>query len=189
MGENFFHNEKDLKKMGVNCGKKCKIHCSVIITHPKNLYISSNVRIDSFTTIVNPNKVKIENFVHIGSHALLHAGSRSIELKEHSGVSSGVKIFTHTDDYTGNYYYGPYNKKKNSGSSKKITLKKYCILGTNCVVTPNAEFGEGSVAGAQTLVNIKLKDWTIYQGFPLRGYFKRKKKFLKNLKRSLNDFV
>ena len=76
-----------------------------------------------------------------------------------------------------------------TSKEKKITLKKYCILGTNCVVTPNAEFGEGSVAGAQTLVNIKLKDWTIYQGFPLRGYFKRKKKFLKNLKRSLNDFV
>ena len=82
-----------------------------------------------------------------------------------------------------------YIKIKNITVYKKITLKKYCILGTNCVVTPNAEFGEGSVAGAQSLVNIKLKEWTIYQGFPLRGYFKRKKKFLKYLKKSLNDFV
>lgn len=182
MSPNFFHDEIELKKHGIKCGKNVKVHCTVIITHPENLIISDNVRIDSFTTIINPKKIKIGKYIHIGSHVLFHAGSSTINLKDHSGVSAGVKIFTHTDDYSGKDYYGPYNKKKNTGKLKGITLNKYCILGTNCVVTPNAEFGEGSVAGAQTLVNTKLKKWIIYQGFPLRGYQKREKKFLRYIK-------
>ena len=66
--------------------------------------------------------------------------------------------------------------------NKKITLSKYCILGTNAVVIPEAEFGEGCVIGSQSLVSSKLKSWHIYYGVPIRALAKRSKSFLKKKK-------
>ncbi len=143
MSPNYFHETEALKKLGIKCGSNCKVHCTVIITHPKNLKLGNNVRIDSFTTIINPNKINIGNFIHIGSHVLIHAGMKKVILKDFSGVSSGVKIFTHTDDYSGNEFYSCFNKNsKKTGKAKDITLEKYCLIGTNSVVIPDARFGE-----------------------------------------------
>ena len=183
MSPNFYHEENELRKLGISCGRNCKIHSTVIITHPQNLKLGSNIRIDSFTTQVNPKKIRIGNFIHIGSHSLLHAGAEEIHLKDYAGISSGVKIFTQTDDYSGKNFYGPFNKNsKRSGKIKKITLSKYCILGTNAVVIPEAEFGEGCVIGSQSLVSSKLKSWHIYYGVPIRALAKRSKSFLKKKK-------
>ena len=108
---------------------------------------------------------------------------KGIELKKYCGVSSGVKIFSSTDDYTGKNFFGPYNKNsKNDTLSKKIVLKKYCIIGTNSVVIPNAEFGEGSVIGALSLASKKLEKWSIYFGQPLKYLMPRSKKFIKKIK-------
>ena len=86
-------------------------------------------------------------------------------------------------DYSGEFYYGPVNKVK-SGLISEIVLQKFSILGTNCVVVPGAKIGVGTAIGANCLVAQKLKPWKIYQGFPLRAYFNRKKAFIKkfNLK-------
>ena len=92
MSPNFF-TTNDLLKLGIKAGKNCKVHSTVMITEPRNLVLGNNVRIDSFTSIVSSSKVKIESFIHIGSHVLLHAGQKGIELKKYCGVSSGVKIF------------------------------------------------------------------------------------------------
>jgi len=183
MSPNFFHTTNDLLKLGIKAGKNCKVHSTVMITEPRNLVLGNNVRIDSFTSIVSSSKVKIESFIHIGSHVLLHAGQKGIELKKYCGVSSGVKIFSSTDDYTGKNFFGPYNKNsKNDTLSKKIVLKKYCIIGTNSVVIPNAEFGEGSVIGALSLASKKLEKWSIYFGQPLKYLMPRSKKFIKKIK-------
>ena len=114
---------------------------------------------------------------------MLHAGKGKIVAHNHSGISSGTKIFTHQDDYSGEYYYGPGNKLK-SGLISEIVLPKFSILGTNCVVVPGAKIGVGTAIGANCLVAQKLKPWKIYQGFPLRAYFNRKQTFIKkfNLK-------
>ena len=82
MSPNFFHNTNDLLKLGIKAGKNCKVHSTVMITEPKNVVLGDNVRIDSFTSIVSSSKVKIESFIHIGSHVLLHAGQKGIELKK-----------------------------------------------------------------------------------------------------------
>ena len=116
---NYFSEEKDLRKFGIKCGSNCRMHSTVIVSHPENLKLGNNVRIDSFTTIVNPRKIHIGNFIHVGSHALLHAGAEEIHLKDFCGVSSGTKIFTQTDDYSGQDFYGPFNKD----SIKLLSLK------------------------------------------------------------------
>lgn len=186
MIKNFFHNEKELRALGIKCGKNCRVHSSVMISHPENLLLGNNVRIDSYCSIISSSKIKIGNFVHIGSHSMFYAGKREIHLKDFSAISAGVKIFTQTDDYSGKNFYGPFNKDSiKSGKLKKIVIKKYCILGTNAVVTPNASFGEGTVVGALSLANFPLKAWSIYYGQPLKFLIKRSKKFKRKLKINL----
>lgn len=177
-----FNDEKILKKFGIKCGKNCNIHNTAIVTHPENLILKSNIRIDAYTIIVNPKKITINNYVHIGSHVLLHAGAEQIILNDYSGISSGVKIFTHTDDYKGDEFYSCFNKSKKTGTKSKIVLNKYCLVGTNSVVVPKAYFSEGSTLGPLSFISKKLKPWSMYWGNPAREYSKRKKDFIKKIK-------
>ena len=89
-----------------------------------------------FCSLINSSKINIGNNVHVGSHSMFYAGKKEIHLQDFSAISAGVKIFTQTDDYSGENYFGPFNKDSTkSGKLQKITIKKYCILGTNVVVT------------------------------------------------------
>ncbi len=153
------------------------------MTHPDKLKLGNNVRVDAFCLIVSMKGIILKNFVHVGAYSMLHAGKGKIIAHNHSGISAGTKIFTHQDDYSGEFYYGPGNKIK-SGLISDIILPKFSILGTNSVVVPGAKIGIGTAVGANCLVAQKLKPWKIYQGFPLRAYFNRKKTFIKkyNLK-------
>ena len=183
MSLNRFIDSKELRSMGIKCGKNCKVHATVIISHPKQIILGNYIRIDAYTVIINPKKIKICNYIHVGAHVLLYANRDKIILRDYCGVSAGVKIFTSTDDYSGKNFYGPFNKKsKKSNKVKKIEIKKFCILGTNSVVTPGAIFSTGSVVGALSFVNSKLEPWHVYYGMPLRKLSKRKKDFYKNEK-------
>ena len=187
---NYFLEKKDLEDLGIRCGKNCKVHSTTIILNPKKLTLGNNVRIDAYTVIINVKNVKICNYIHIGSHVLIQANKANIYLRDYCGVSSGVKIFTSTDDYSGKHFYGPFNKKsKFSNKIQTINLKKFCIIGTNSVVLPGAIFSEGSVAGALSFINKKLDSWSIYYGMPLKKLSKRQKKIFQNEKKFKKFFL
>ena len=101
MSNNFFHKEQYLRSIGIKCGKGCRVHSTVIISNPKNLILGSNVRIDAFTTILSVKKIHIKNYIHVGPYVVLHSGGGEIKLENFCGISAGVKIYTHVDDYTG----------------------------------------------------------------------------------------
>lgn len=186
MSPNFFHDENYLRKLGIKCGKNCKIHSTVVITDPKKIELGNNVRIDAFCLIISVKKIKIGSYIHLGPYAYLHSGGGKIIIEDFAGISAGVKIFTLQDDYSGKYYTGPFNKNsKLSLRTSNILVKKYCSINTNAVVTPPAKFGTGCVVGANSTVNISLDPWKIYYGFPLKSYLRRDKQFTKNLKKNL----
>ncbi len=179
---NYYLKDKQLKELGVRCGKNCSVHSTCIITNPKNLIIGNNVRIDSFSLINSRSKIIIGNYVHIGTHVFLYSGEKGIEIKNYSAISSGVKIYSFTDDYTGKDFFGPFNKNlsKKYSKSKKIIIKKHCIIGSNAVILPGTEFGEGTALGALSLAFTKLKSWSVYHGNPARLVSARSKK-IKNI--------
>ena len=122
MNNNYFIGTKELKKMGIKCGNKCYVHCSVIILNPKNLKLGSNVRIDAYSIIINVKPVIVGNYIHVGAHTLLYANKKKIILRDYCGVSAGVKIFTSTDDYSGKQFYGPFNKKSNESNKTRYSI-------------------------------------------------------------------
>tara|TARA_B100000963_G_scaffold361760_1_gene399328 strand:+ start:11889 stop:12458 length:570 start_codon:yes stop_codon:yes gene_type:complete len=180
--KNYFYSSDELKKIGIKCGKNCNVHSSVIISNKKNLTLGNNVRIDSNCVFISAGKIKLENFIHVTPFCYLHSNlGNKIIIKSHAGLSSGVKIYTSVDDYSGKEYYSPFNEKIKKTNSQ-ITINKYCIVGPNSIVVPGSKIGVGTVVGPFSYVNKLLDSWSIYSGFPLKKYSNRKKNFLKKVK-------
>src|SRR5436190_17916847 len=65
-----------------------------------------HVIVDDFVFIGRQEKATIGNYVHIASHASLTGGGELV-LSDFVGISSGVRLLTGTDDFTGSTLTGP----------------------------------------------------------------------------------
>lgn len=180
MFESKFMTENDMKHLGFkNLGVNILIDESCIINGIENVSIGSNVRIDAFTIINSVNGyLKIGSNVHVSNHCSLSC-SGGVELKNFSGLSSGVKIYSASDDYLGRSMTNPtvpdkYRKVKIG----KVILEKHVIIGSSTVILPDLTIGEGASVGALSLVKDDLDSWSVYSGSPVKKLGKRLKKTL-----------
>jgi len=178
--KNRYYNDTDFKNCGFkNVGKNVKIHENVNIYGIKNIVIGDNVRIDPYVSIIASGSIIIGSYVHIGSYSLL-IGAEGITLENFTGLSQGVKIYTRSDDYSGNYLTNPTVPKKYLGLKKgPVLLKKHVIVGANTVILPGVIIGEGSSVGALSLVTKSIPGWYICAGIPAKKIKTRSKKILK----------
>lgn len=175
-----FYTENELRKLGFKeIGENILIDKTCIINGFENISIDSNVRIDAYTIITSSNGfLKIGSNVHIASHCLLSCGG-GIIMKDFSGLSSGVKLYSVSDDYLGRGLTNPTVPEKFKKLKRgKIVLEKHVIIGTSSVILPNVVIGEGASVGALSLVKCNLEEWLIYSGSPLEKIGKRFKKIL-----------
>jgi len=177
-----FYEEKDLKKFNfLSLGENVQIKKSVGLYFIENISIGDNTRIDDNVVIVSSEKgpgVKIGNYVHIASNCNL-AGSHGIEMKDFSGLSSGVSIFSGSDDYSGKKLTNPtIDRNLIGGKNGKVTLGKHVIIGANSVILPDVIIEEGSSVGALSLVRRNLPSWGVYYGNPLKKVYDRSKDLL-----------
>lgn len=176
-----YYKTKELKNFGfLYIGNNVQIAKSCNIIGMENISIGNNVRIDSFTTIVSFKKEKIiiGSNIHIGGYCYL-SGNYGIEIHDYCNLSQSVKIYTNSDDFSGNSMTSSVipDKFKNIKYGKVI-LKKHVIIGSTCVVMPNITLEEGVAVGALSFVNKSLKKWGIYAGNPVKFLKKRNKKIL-----------
>ncbi len=176
-----FLTPKEIKKLSLKSyGKNLKISRNVILINPKKISIGNNVRIDAFTIITAKNyKITLGNYIHIGVGCYIN-GSYGVEINDYAGLSTGSKILTSSDDYSGNFMTNPtvpdqYTNAKN----EKVTLKKYVNIGANSIIMPGVNISEGAVVGVFSFVPKNLKPWSIYFGIPVKKIAERKKKLLK----------
>jgi|SRR5579862_5451367 len=172
-----------LKKIGNNVliSKFCQIY------NPENISIGDNVRIDDFCVISGGKFVDIGNYIHIASHCGIW-GNRGVIMYDFSNISSGVKIYSESDDFKGFYLTGPVIPKKYriNTQNKEIILNKHSLIGANSVILPGINIGLGCVIGAQSLVNRDCEEWKIYGGIPIKEIGIRNKNILDLEKHLLN---
>jgi dTDP-4-amino-4,6-dideoxy-D-glucose acyltransferase len=150
--------------------------------------IGNHVRIDAFTLISAGAPVVIGNYVHIAPFCSL-TGQGGIIMEDFSGLSGSVSIYTSSDDYSGRTMTNPTVPAAfKDVRSAQIRLGRHVIIGTGAVLLPGASIGEGSAVGALSLVSMRLPEWKIYAGNPLRLVGKRRRDLL-DLKRSLLEGV
>lgn len=150
-------------------GENVLISRAAGILGAQNISIGSNVRIDAFSLLTATDGfIEIQNNVHIASYCSL-VGRGGVVLKDFSGLSHGVRIFSASDDYSGKFLTNP--TVPSSRTNVKVALVQLCehvIVGANSVILPGVTIGEGSAVGAQSLVNKSLKEWGVYSGTPAR---------------------
>ncbi|KFX01000.1 MULTISPECIES: acyltransferase [Pectobacterium] len=176
-----FFTENELVNFGFkSLGKNVCIAKNCTILGLENISIGSNVRIDGYTTIIASENgfLNLGSFIHIGGYSLLSAGA-GITMNDFSGISQGVKIYSKTDDYTGNYLTNPTVSSEYTGvTSGEVILGRHSIIGSGTVILPKVVVGDGSSVGALSLVTKSLPEWGVYFGSPVKRIKERNKKLL-----------
>ena len=150
-------------------GNDVKISDKASIYNANNISIGNNVRIDDFCILsAGEDGIEIGNNVHIACYCSL-IGKGKITLENYSGLSSRVSIYSSNDDYSGNSLTNPcipdiYADAKHL----PVTLKEHVIVGCGCVILPGVIMNVGSAAGAQSLINKSVDEFTIVSGIPAK---------------------
>ena len=171
---------KQLSKLGFNkigynvlISKKCSVYGA------KNIKIGNNVRIDDFTLLSGGIYLYIGNYVHISSHCGIW-GNSGIKINDFCGISSGTKIYSEIDDFSGKTLTGPMIplKYKTNMKTGEIIINKHSVIGANSVIFPSVVIEEGCIIGANSVVNKNCSKWQIYAGSPIRYIKDRQKELL-----------
>lgn len=177
-----FYDENDLRSCGFrSIGKNVRIAKNCTVVGAENIEIGSNVRIDGYCSVfaAEPGTLRIGSHVHVGSYCLLSAGD-GIVLEDFSGLSQGVRIYSRTDDYSGEYLTNPTVPPKYTGGVHgPVVISRHVIIGSGSVVLPNVTIGEGSAVGAMSLVTKSLEPWGIFFGCPAKRIKSRSNQLLR----------
>lgn len=175
----------ELAKLGLaRYGSNVLISRFARLYNPNRIVIGDNVRIDDFAILSagkqSTGQIRICNHVHIASHACLW-GHHGIFLGKHVGISSGCKVYTESDDFSGETLTGPTipDHFKTNMTSGRVVVGDHTIIGANSVILPSVIIGEGCAFGSNSVINTGCNPWTIHAGSPIKMIGRRKKGLLK----------
>lgn len=176
-----YYSEKELNELGFkSVGKNVKVSTKSSIYDHEKIEIGDNSRIDDYCVI--SGNIKIGKNVHITPMCLIAGGEKGIIFCDFTTVSYGVKIFTQSDDYSGDTMTNSTIPKAFKNECKKaITIKSHSIIGAGAIIMPGVTLDEGTSIGAMSLVSKSTEPWGIYAGSPARR-IKEKSRLLLKLK-------
>lgn len=173
-----FLSNSELEQIGFKkLGQNVLVSRFATIYSPELISFGNNVRIDDFCIL--SGKIKFGSYIHISAYSALYA-KYGIQINDYSGLSPRVTIFSASDDFSGNFLIGPMIPDKYTNiTGGEVIIKKYCQVGSGCVILPNITIGEGTTVGAMSLITKDLNDWSIYAGIPAKFLKARSKELLK----------
>lgn len=188
MSKTSFYQEKELAELGLKSyGRNVLISRKASFYSAQNIILGDSVRIDDFCIL--SGKITIGSYVHISAYSALY-GNKGIEIKDFSGLSPRVTVFSASDDFSGKYLIGPLVPVKYTNvTGGKVLINKFVQVGAGSVIMPKVSIGEGAAVGALSFVNRNIKAWTVNAGIPAqlikrrrKGLISKQNKFLKELK-------
>ncbi|MGE5363778.1 MAG: acyltransferase [Bacteroidota bacterium] len=162
-----FLSRSELQELGFrNFGENVLVSRKASIYSPGEISLGSNVRIDDFCIL--SGKISVGSFVHISAYTALY-GKFGIVLEDYVTVSGNVLIYSQSDDYSGRFMTNPMLPEGFSNvTGGQVTLKKHAIVAAGCIVFPGITLHEGAAAGAMSLVNKDIPEWSVYAGIPAK---------------------
>lgn len=180
-------SDDELKALGFKCiGKNVKVSKSAAIYDAHKIELGDHVRIDDLCIL--SGRIVIGDYCHITPMCLLAGGEPGIYLGDYCTLAYGVKVFSQSDDYSGESMVNSLiNKKYKNETFAPIVIEKHVILGANSVVLPGVTISVGCSFGAMSLVNKSTSSWGIYVGNPVRYLKQRSKRILELEKDFINE--
>lgn len=158
-------------------GKDVKISDKACIYNVEKIEVGDYSRIDDFCVI--SGNVVIGKYNHITPMCLIAGGEPGVVLEDFCTLAYGVKIFSQSDDYSGETLTNSLIPKKfKKEQFDPVLLKKHVIVGAGSIILPGVTVQEGCSIGAMTLVTKNTESWGIYVGAPARRVKERKKDLL-----------
>lgn len=175
-----FYTSNELREMGFgSVGENVWVGKNCHIVNPENIHLSDDIKINPFCTLVayKGSSISIGKSVHIGGYSLLFA-LKPIFIGSFVSISSSVKIYTASDDFSGNSLLGfqiPDNLRDEK--SKNIIVSNHCGISSGSILLPGAYMPEGTVLGANSLLKSIIEEtWIIVAGNPAKKISVRNKK-------------
>lgn len=158
-------------------GKNVKISDKAAIYNPEQIAIGDNSRIDDFCIV--SGKVSIGSFCHITPMCLVAGGTPGITLDDFCTLAYGVKIFSQSDDYSGETMVNSLIPKKfKKELFAAVSLGRQTIVGAGATIMPGVHLAEGCSVGAMALLTKSTQPWGIYAGIPAKRLKERKRDLL-----------
>jgi acetyltransferase-like isoleucine patch superfamily enzyme len=171
-----FLSQKELDSMGFKfLGKNVLISDKCSLYNSKNISIGNNSRIDDFCILsAGDGGIEIGEYVHIACYSSL-IGKGKIVMKDYSGVSSRVSVYSSSDNYDGEYMTNPCLPDIVTNTvHKDVIIGKHVVIGSNSVVLPGVILTDGCSIGAMSLVNKSIDGPYVMVGIPVKKIKERK---------------
>ena len=152
-------------------------HCR--IRNPGHFSAGPYSIVDDFSYF--STKVRIGSCSHIASGCSVAGGkAMTFRLGSYSSVSSGVRIWCASDDFTNDIVTiipEHAGKIKDHFIAGDVSIGDMCAVGANSVIMPGNSIPDGTVIGALSYVPpyFKFKGWSVYAGVPIQFIKKRNK--------------
>ncbi len=162
--------KKDFKKIG----KNVIFESGILVFHPENIKIGSNIYIGHNTILkgYHQNKMLVGDNVWIGQQCFLHSAG-GIRIDSNTGIGPGVNILTATHDL----------KKDNLKNiidipleSRPVVIESGSDIGAGAIILPGVTIKKGTQVGAGAVVTKNTKPFSIVAGVPAKLIGMRKKK-------------
>ncbi|MDY7565988.1 acyltransferase [Pseudomonas sp. RTC3] len=159
-------------------GKHVKISDKASIYNADQIEIGDFSRIDDFCVI--SGRVSLGKYNHITPMCLVAGGIPGIVLEDFCTLAYGVKVFSQSDDYSGETLTNSLVPKKFKNEKlASVHLQRHVIVGAGAIIFPGVTVAEGCSIGAMALVTKSTSPWGIYTGIPAQRVKNRKKDLLK----------
>jgi galactoside O-acetyltransferase len=171
-----FLSREDVLKIGFkSVGDNVLISDKCVIYGAERIEIGNHVRIDDFCFLsAGAGGIKLGNYIHISIYSSL-VGAGRIIMKDFSGLSSRVTVYSSSDDYSGLSLTNPTVPKEYLNVySADVTLGKHVIIGSGAVILPGVNIGDGTAIGSLSLVKNDIEENIIASGIPAKKISDRK---------------
>jgi len=122
--------------------------------------IGHHSRVDDFCVL--SGGVNVGRYVHIAPHCTLIG---PITMHDFSGLSSGVRVYGKSDDYSGEWATNPtLPDELRRVVTGRVIIGEHAIVGTNAVILPGVCIGEGAAIGAGATIRDSVPPWSIVVG-------------------------
>jgi galactoside O-acetyltransferase len=170
----------DLRALGFKqVGRNVRVARSCTLIGLEHISLGNEIRIDDYVSIIaGCGFLELGDHIHIGAGCYLGCMA-GVTMADFSGLSQGVKVYSASDDYSGQHLTNPtvptkYRRVKTGA----VSLGRHVIVGSGSVILPNVVIGEGASIGALSLVTKRLAPWGVYFGSPARRLKARSQKML-----------
>lgn len=182
-----YYSEDQLVAMGFKrLGRNVKVSDKASIYNCEQIEIGDNSRIDDFCVI--SGRVEIGRFCHITPMCLVAGGEPGVFLDDFCTLAYGVKVFSQSDDYSGESMVNSLIPKKfKKEFFAPVTLGRHVIVGAGATVFPGVHVAVGCSVGAMALITKSTQPWGIYAGVPARRIKERKQELLQLEKHFLTE--